>query len=78
MTSIGIELEGTDTTPYTDAQYQRLADITQTLIRLYPAIAENITGHCDIAPARKPILALHLTGPGFAPCLPRRQNKEIT
>lgn len=51
--SIGIELEGTDTTPYTDAQYQRLADITQTLIRLYPAIAENITGHCDIAPARK-------------------------
>ena len=51
--SIGIELEGTDTTPYTDAQYQRLADITQTLIRLYPAIAENMTGHCDIAPARK-------------------------
>lgn len=42
--SIGIELEGTDTTPYTDAQYQQLVAITHTLIGLYPAIADNITG----------------------------------
>ena len=51
--SIGIELEGTDTTPYTDSQYQQLAALTRTLIGLYPAIADNITGHSDIAPARK-------------------------
>lgn len=51
--SIGIELEGTDTTPYTDSQYQQLAAVTRTLIGLYPAIADNITGHSDIAPARK-------------------------
>ena len=75
--SIGIELEGTDTTPYTDSQYQQLAAVTRTLIGLYPAIADNITGHSDIAPARKPIPARHLTGRGSAPCSPRRQNKEI-
>ena len=51
--SLGIELEGTDTTPYTDAQYQQLVAVTQTLIGLYPAIAGNITGHSDIAPVRK-------------------------
>ena len=51
--SIGIELEGTDTTPYTDSQYQQLVAVTRTLIGLYPAIADNITGHSDIAPARK-------------------------
>ena len=35
------------------AQYQQLVAITHTLIGLYPAIADNITGHSDIAPARK-------------------------
>lgn len=48
--SIGIELEGTDTLAYTDAQYQQLAAVTRTLIALYPAIADNMTGHCNIAP----------------------------
>lgn len=62
--SIGIELEGTDTTPYTDSQYQQLVAVTQTLIGLYPAIAGNITGHSDIAPARK-------TAPGPAFDWPR-------
>lgn len=51
--SIGIELEGTDTEPYTAAQYQQLAALTRTLVELYPAIADNIAGHCDIAPQRK-------------------------
>ncbi|MGB7803238.1 1,6-anhydro-N-acetylmuramyl-L-alanine amidase AmpD [Buttiauxella sp.] len=51
--SIGIELEGTDTLPYTDAQYQQLTAITDTLIYAYPAIADHMTGHCDIAPGRK-------------------------
>lgn len=51
--SIGIELEGTDTLAYTDAQYLQLAAVTRALITLYPLIANNMTGHCDIAPERK-------------------------
>lgn len=51
--SIGIELEGTDTLAYTEAQYQQLAAVTDLLITIYPAIAANITGHSDIAPVRK-------------------------
>ncbi|MFU9137305.1 1,6-anhydro-N-acetylmuramyl-L-alanine amidase AmpD [Erwinia tasmaniensis] len=51
--SIGIELEGTDVQPYTDAQYASLQAVTALLIERYPAIAENITGHSDIAPERK-------------------------
>jgi AmpD protein len=39
-------------TPYTDSQYQQLAAVTRTLIGLYPAIADNITGHSDIAPEK--------------------------
>ncbi|MGF6436836.1 1,6-anhydro-N-acetylmuramyl-L-alanine amidase AmpD [Kosakonia sp. 1610] len=51
--SIGIELEGTDDLAYTDAQYRQLAAVTRTVIELYPAIADNMTGHSDIAPERK-------------------------
>ena len=52
--SIGIELEGTDTLPYTASQYQRLAETIAALLVAYPAITpERITGHCDIAPGRK-------------------------
>lgn len=52
--SIGIELEGTDEIPYTEAQYQSLAALTDAIRRCYPAItAERITGHCHVAPGRK-------------------------
>jgi AmpD protein len=52
--SIGIELEGTDETPYTEVQYQRLAVIVAALRRAYPGIAPDaIAGHADIAPGRK-------------------------
>ena len=52
--SIGIELEGADTTPYTNLQYARLAQTTQCLMAKYPALtAKRITGHSDIAPGRK-------------------------
>jgi AmpD protein len=52
--SIGIELEGTDTLPYTDPQYQRLAAVIRLLRDAYPAITpERLVGHCDIAPGRK-------------------------
>ncbi|MGY4042470.1 1,6-anhydro-N-acetylmuramyl-L-alanine amidase AmpD [Aeromonas hydrophila] len=52
--SIGIELEGTDEQPYTDAQYEVLVGLSRALSNYYPAItADRIVGHCDIAPGRK-------------------------
>lgn len=51
--SIGIELEGTDTQPYTEAQYQKLAEVTDAIYAHYPEIKGNIAGHSDIAPGRK-------------------------
>ncbi|MCD1126698.1 1,6-anhydro-N-acetylmuramyl-L-alanine amidase AmpD [Jinshanibacter sp. LJY008] len=51
--SIGIELEGTDTTDFTPAQYQSLQQLTQQLIQHYNIVPERITGHSDIAPDRK-------------------------
>lgn len=52
--SIGIELEGTDQDPYSDAQYQSLCSLTEELHQRYPDItAERITGHEQIAPGRK-------------------------
>lgn len=52
--SIGIELEGADESPYTDAQYQTLHHVTRLLQQHYPAITkQRIVGHSDIAPGRK-------------------------
>ena len=52
--SIGIELEGFDTVPYTQEQYVTLGELVNALMRAYPQItAERIAGHCDIAPGRK-------------------------
>ena len=52
--SIGIELEGTDTLPYTAAQYDRLARLITLLRQQYPSIpARGLAGHSDIAPGRK-------------------------
>lgn len=52
--SIGIELEGDDTTPYSDAQYGRLAETTARIMARFPAITPaRIVGHSDIAPERK-------------------------
>ncbi|HLV76410.1 MAG TPA: 1,6-anhydro-N-acetylmuramyl-L-alanine amidase AmpD [Marinobacter sp.] len=52
--SIGIELEGTDDLPYTDAQYATLARLARLIMAAWPEItAERITGHSDIAPGRK-------------------------
>lgn len=49
--SIGIELEGSDITPFTDRQYASLIALTQCLHTRYPI--EHIAGHSDIAPGRK-------------------------
>lgn len=52
--SIGIELEGEDEVPYTDAQYEVLVNITRCLMKAYPGIAvDRIVGHQDISPGRK-------------------------
>ena len=52
--SIGIELEGTDDSPYTDEQYVALSLLVQSLFGRYPALdARLIAGHCDISPGRK-------------------------
>ncbi len=52
--SIGVELEGADTTPYADVQYPVLANIVAALCRAYPALSPaQLVGHSDIAPGRK-------------------------
>jgi AmpD protein len=49
--SIGIELEGSDTSVFTEIQYRILARLTAILQRHYPI--KDIVGHADIAPGRK-------------------------
>jgi N-acetyl-anhydromuramoyl-L-alanine amidase len=58
--SVGIELEGTDETPYAEAQYAALAALIAALCAACPTLSrERVVGHADIAPARK-------TDPGAA------------
>lgn len=49
--SIGVELEGSEFEPYTEAQYAALQDLVATLRRAYPIRA--LRGHDEIAPGRK-------------------------
>ncbi len=56
--SVGIELEGTDTRPYTARQYHRLARLVRVLQRHFPV--GHLAGHSEIAPGRKTD-----PGPGF-------------
>ncbi|HVC11591.1 MAG TPA: 1,6-anhydro-N-acetylmuramyl-L-alanine amidase AmpD [Burkholderiales bacterium] len=49
--SIGIELEGTDNTTFSDAQYARLAALTRTLCVALPI--RDVAAHSDVAPQRK-------------------------
>jgi AmpD protein len=52
--AVGIELEGSDDVPYTDVQYQRLAEIVAALARAYPRFDEaHLAGHSEVAPGRK-------------------------
>lgn len=51
--SIGIELEGSDFVPFTDAQYETLAQVIAAIYRAYPKTRRHLTGHSDIAPNRK-------------------------
>lgn len=59
--SLGIELEGTDDQPYSDAQYHSLISLSRQLRRAFSDITpQRICGHSDIAPGRKTD-----PGPGF-------------
>lgn len=49
--SIGIEMEGSDDLPFTEAQYKTLNELTVALREAYPI--RGIVGHSDIAPQRK-------------------------
>ncbi len=50
--SIGIELEGGETIPYAEAQYQTLNKVIASLKQHYPNLT-HIAAHSDIAPERK-------------------------
>ncbi len=59
--AIGIELEGTDSRPYTDAQYDALTRLIKALLNTYPGLSPDaIVGHNEVAPGRKTD-----PGPGF-------------
>ena len=49
--SLGIELEGCDFEPFTEAQYQALIPLLHSMAAYYPI--EAVTGHQHIAPGRK-------------------------
>ncbi|BFU60401.1 MULTISPECIES: 1,6-anhydro-N-acetylmuramyl-L-alanine amidase AmpD [Rodentibacter] len=52
--SIGIELEGSNEQPFTEAQYQALQQLTIQIMNAYPKITrDRIVGHADISPGRK-------------------------
>lgn len=56
--SIGVELEGTDDTPFAEAQYAVLVDLLRALRARLPLT--DLAAHSDVAPARKTD-----PGPGF-------------
>lgn len=67
--SVGIELEGADEVPYTDAQYRQLAAVLRALFAAYPDLGPGrVTRHSDIAPGRK-------TDPGPAFDMERIQHE---
>jgi len=58
--SIGIELEGADHLPFTDAQYQALTPVIRAIQTAYPETVGHLAGHSDIAPGRKTDPGVHL------------------
>jgi AmpD protein len=61
--SIGVELEGADDLPFSDAQYDRLGALARALHARYPIAAS--VGHSDIAPGRKTDPGLHFDWPRY-------------
>lgn len=65
--SIGVELEGSDTQPFTADQYQALVTLTLALRKAYPL--RDIAGHADIAPGRKTDPGPHFDWEGYRKAL---------
>jgi len=52
--SLGIELEGTDSSGFSRAQYEALVPLCCALMEAFPALSlGRIVGHAEIAPGRK-------------------------
>ncbi|MEB4592905.1 1,6-anhydro-N-acetylmuramyl-L-alanine amidase AmpD [Candidatus Thiothrix sp. Deng01] len=52
--SVGVEIEGSDFAPFTEAQYQQLEALLPALTAAYPSLSlRHVTGHEHIAPGRK-------------------------
>lgn len=52
--SIGIELEGDMTTPYSEEQYKILVELIKWIFKVHPATTiDRIVGHDHISPGRK-------------------------
>lgn len=75
--SIGIELEGCDSLPFTEVQYVALARLSRRLLRHYPI--RHVVGHADIAPGRKTDPGPHFDWPRYfasLPSLPRNGGRR--
>jgi AmpD protein len=68
--SVGVELEGTDDTSFTDTQYRSLARLSHKLLAVLPI--HDIAAHSDIAPQRKSDPGARFDWPGFLAELARR------
>lgn len=62
--SVGIELEGCDEQPFTEAQYVALDALIDALRERYPIAA--LAGHSDVAPGRKTDPGPHFAWPRLA------------
>lgn len=71
--SIGIELEGSDNQPFTEAQYTQLITLTRAIQNTYPI--EAIVGHADIAPRRKTDPGPYFNWYGYRQALATPANK---
>jgi len=68
--SVGVELEGTDDSGFTDAQYVRLVELTEALREVLPI--RDVAAHSDIAPQRKTDPGAHFDWVRFLSALARR------
>ena len=72
--SLGVELEGDDSSSFEDAQYERLVPLTRALQQAYPV--RDLVGHCDIAPGRKTDPGRHFDWARFRAGV-RRQHRSL-
>ena len=75
--SVGIELEGTDTTPYAAAQYASLGGLLVALLAAYPTLSpDRLVGHSNIAPGRKTDPGLSFEWQRLRDLLPNRPGEK--